>query len=280
MNKTPNTSAQLEDFLSLLDLSAEEKKVYSALVTSTDQTVLQISTKSQVNRTTAYRILERLKSLGLVEEIIEANRIKYSKSSSDRLRLLVQQHQARSRQLNQLLPQDTSFINQVSASALPGTKVLFYRGQEGIRQMAWNNLKCRNPLVGFTYRPYVEIVGEKFIRDWLDRWLEKKMVLRDIYSDTYLEVRDQFYHKETVLYDPKIFISRYISSGVLNITHQMDIYDNVLAIYNWHEGEIFGVEIHNDKVAQVQKQIFEIVWKMAIPESELKHARQTPRQSP
>ena len=111
----------------------------------------------------------------------------------------------------------------------------------------------------------VEIVDRKFIIKWRDEWLRKNMVLRDIYSDTYLEVRDQFYEKRSLLYDPKIFISRYVPSKILNITCQMDMYDDVLAIYNWHESEIFGVEIYNEHVANLHKQLFEIVWKMATP---------------
>ncbi|OGG03097.1 hypothetical protein A2W14_04475 [Candidatus Gottesmanbacteria bacterium RBG_16_37_8] len=264
MNKSPQ---QLEDFLNLLGLNPEEKRVYSALVQVSDRTVLQIAKNANVNRTTTYRILERLKSLGMVEEIIEENRVKFRKTGADKLELLVKQQQEKVKQLNYLLPNISSLINEVSTTAQPGTKVLFYRGQQGIRQMAWNNLKCQQPLVGFTHRPYIEIVGEKFISDWLYEWMKKKMILRDIYSDTYLEVRQQFYGDKTVLFDPKGFQSRYISSKILNITHQMDIYDNVLAIYNWHEGEIFGVEIYNQKVADLHKQLFEIVWQLAKPKN-------------
>ncbi|EKD96520.1 MAG: hypothetical protein ACD_24C00009G0001 [uncultured bacterium] len=43
----------------------------------------------------------------------------------------------------------------------------------------------------------------------------------------------------------------------------MDIYNDVLALYNWHKGEVFGVEIYNDKITAMQKQIFEVLWKMA-----------------
>lgn len=43
----------------------------------------------------------------------------------------------------------------------------------------------------------------------------------------------------------------------------MDIYNDVIGIYSWHEGEVFGVEIYNEKVATMHKQLFEIVWKIA-----------------
>ncbi|MBI5452275.1 hypothetical protein HY945_02345 [Candidatus Gottesmanbacteria bacterium] len=43
----------------------------------------------------------------------------------------------------------------------------------------------------------------------------------------------------------------------------MDIYNEIVSIYHWHEGEIFGVEIYNEKVANMQRQLFEMVWRMA-----------------
>ena len=36
-----------------------------------------------------------------------------------------------------------------------------------------------------------------------------------------------------------------------------------LLFYNWYEGEVFGVEIQNEKIAAFQKQLFNIVWQMA-----------------
>jgi len=266
MNKTPIQQGQLEEFLNLLGLTAEEKSVYSALVSGSDQSVLQIAKSSGVNRTTSYRILERFKTLGLAEEIVEESRIKFRKTGVDKLELLVKQQQEKARQLNQLLPDISSIINQVSTTVQPGTKVLFYRGQEGIRQMGWNVLKAKNGGMGYSYRPYIEIMGEDFLQNWLDEWTSQPRVFRDIYSQAYLNSKPN----PTILYDPEYFQSRYIPPKILDINHQMDIYNNVVAIYNWHEGEIFGVEIYNEKVAALHKQLFEIVWQMATPEDQLR----------
>lgn len=60
----------------------------------------------------------------------------------------------------------------------------------------------------------------------------------------------------------KYFQSGYIPSALLNFNHQVDIYNNVVSFYNWHEGEVFRVEIYNDKIARMHKQLFEIVWKL------------------
>lgn len=264
-NSTDQT--RLEEFLNLLGLNPEEKSVYSALVSASDQSVLQIAKNANVNRTTTYRILERLKTLGLAEEIVEENRTKFRKTGADKLELLVKEQQEKVRQLNQLLPNISSIINQVSQTAQPGTKVLFYRGQEGIRQMGWNVLKANNGGMGYTYRPYIEIMGEDFLQNWLDEWTSKPRVFRDIYSQAYLDV---IHNYPKLLYNERFFQTRFIDAKILDINHQMDIYNNVVAIYNWHEGEIFGVEIYNEKVAALHKQLFEIVWQMAVPEEKLK----------
>ena len=70
-------------------------------------------------------------------------------------------------------------------------------------------------------------------------------------------------------YSQEVFQSRYLPSSILSIDHQTDIYDDVVAFYNWHEGEVFGVEIYNDKVASMQRQIFEILWGMGKEEPKL-----------
>ena len=44
----------------------------------------------------------------------------------------------------------------------------------------------------------------------------------------------------------------------------MDIYYDVITIYNWFEGEIFGVEIKNEKVVLMNKQLFELGLKQSI----------------
>lgn len=47
------------------------------------------------------------------------------------------------------------------------------------------------------------------------------------------------------------------------LTHGMTIYNNVVAIYNWWQDEVFGVEIYNQQVAEFQRFTFETFWKMA-----------------
>jgi hypothetical protein len=56
---------------------------------------------------------------------------------------------------------------------------------------------------------------------------------------------------------------RYLPDSVLHLNHNMDIYDDTIAIYYWEENDVFGVEIQNQKIADTQRSIFELLWKLA-----------------
>lgn len=43
------------------------------------------------------------------------------------------------------------------------------------------------------------------------------------------------------------------------------LYDEVIAYYNWKDGEIFGIEIYNQEMAGTQRQLFEMLWKQGQP---------------
>ncbi len=139
---------------------------------------------------------------------------------------------------------------------------MFFKGIDGIRQMAWNILKTKTELLGFTYRPYVEVLGEKFFEEWKKEFDFRKIKFREIYSDEFVERSKALGLAEDLMVGDG---SRYISEEVLKVTYQTDIYDEVVAMYNWYEGEVFGVEIHNEKIANFQRQLFELVWSKAIP---------------
>ena len=55
----------------------------------------------------------------------------------------------------------------------------------------------------------------------------------------------------------------YLPQSILAIPHQTDIYNEVVSFYSWNEGEVWGTEIYNAKVANMQRQLFELAWEKA-----------------
>lgn len=248
----------LRKFLEQLGLSRVEQQVYTSLVETGTATVLTLAKASGINRTTTYRLLERLKSTGLVEEIVDEHRLLYRVSGSHILDQLIKEKARDVRLMQELFPTIAPLVNSVAESSQPGTKVLFYRGSEGIKQMVWNVLKTKKEMVGYTYRSVWEITGIEFANSWYREFADRHLYCRDIYSDSYLGAKNS----QEIIDHHKYFESRYIPPKVLDISYQTDIYNDVVGLYNWHEGEVFGVEIYNEKIARRERQLFEIVWKM------------------
>lgn len=251
-----NTSVKkkLQEFLMLLGLDAEETHLFLILNTHELLTVLSLSRLTGINRTRVYRILEKLQTMGLIDEVIDQKRKMIRTVGVDTLEFLVKDQETKTKYLREIFPLVSPFLSCTKGNQSE-TKVLFYRGKEGIRQQVWNTLRTKGELVGYSYRPLDELIGDYYGK-WYEEWDKRQLKMRDIYSDEYIQAK-----KQTL--PIKGIQSRYISSRILNINHQVDIYNDVISSYNWYEGEVFGVEIYNEKIALMQKQLFEIVWKLA-----------------
>lgn len=248
-------------FLSRLGLTAEECQIYLALMEKGTTTAQNLSLETAIPKTTIYRRLANLEKNALVEEIVEENTTLYRAAPPELLNLLVTKKEEEAKTLRQELPEITQALLGSYGNTDSGTRVLFYRGQEGIEQMAWNTLRCKEKtLRGYSYRTFEEIVGRKFAEKFRDEFAFTGIKARDLYSAEYLKSLNEVgQHNQ----DWPNWQSRYISPKILDVQHQMDTYDDVLSIYHWHNDEVFGVEIYNQAVANMQKQIFEVLWKMA-----------------
>lgn len=250
----------LRNFLTTLGLTSEEANIYSVLIEKGPSTILQVSRDTKVNRTKIYRLLDSMLAKGIIEEVVDEKRKLLKAADINKLEYFVKEQENKSKTLTELFPQVRELVSNTTSLVQPGTKVLFYRGSEGIRQMVWNTLRAEKECIGFTYRDLDEVVGEEFATKWKEEFILRGLKFRDIVGNSYLKSVKK--GKDEITSD-KNFQTRFIESGTLEINHQTDIYNDVVAYYNWFEGEVFGVEIYNSKIAQMQKQIFEIIWKLS-----------------
>lgn len=64
--------------------------------------------------------------------------------------------------------------------------------------------------------------------------------------------------------------ARYLPPEILSIKHSTVVYDDVIAYYNWVDGEVFGIELYNQEIANHQRQMFEILWEKSQAVDDLK----------
>lgn len=248
---------KLKTFLIKLGLDNQESDIFASLYRLGPATVFELAKETKINRTTLYRRIEQMQQKGLLETVIEEKRLLVRAVDFAQLENLVLQKADDAEFLQKNISTIKSLLNSEYGMVQPGTKILFYKGQEGIRQMVWHTLRAKSEILGFTFRDLTEAVGLKFAQRWHEEFLARGLRMRDIIGDEYLNNQ-----KTAFAYSQEVFQSRYLTSSILSIDHQTDIYDSVVAFYNWHEGEVFGVEIYNERVASMQRQIFEILWGM------------------
>ena len=249
----------LEQFLQGLGLDQYEAKIYTTLVKKGILTTLEVARETGIDRAKVYRRLEVMKRKGIVEEVIDENKKRVKAVDIDRLELILQEKEEKVQDLRSSFKDIKLLLSGSVGMNDPETKVLFYRGKDGIKQMVWNVLRAKGEVVGYTYSPISEAIGKKFLRKFVLEFERRNLYFRDVYTDKYNDKNNP----DAQYYSLKRFEGRVIQSKVLEIDHQMDIYNDVVSYYKWYEGDIFGVEIYNKSVAKMQRQLFEIVWKIA-----------------
>ena len=252
--------SKIINFLIDLGLDEFESKIYLVLARKGILSTLQISKETGIDRSKVYRRIEDLSRKGIIEEVIDQKTKKAKAVNVDRLEILLERNEEKVKSMKQLFPSVASALGKEYGMNQPGTKVLFYRGKEGIKQMIWHVLNANKLVAGYTYRTLADLTGIKYAEKWIREFVKRNLMVRDIFSDDLIESKQKF--KEKFVWNTRNFISKYIPPEIITIDHQIDIYNDVVSFYNWHEGEVFGVEIHNEKVARMQKQIFEVLWKI------------------
>lgn len=254
-------------FFQNLGLDENQTKICVSLSSDGRQSMLNLARKTGINRTTVYRLCEELQQKKLVQILKEEKRVEAEMQDLPALREAIKTKEDELSEIKALFPQIESYLKSSEDIEQTGTKVIFYRGKENIKQLFWNTLKSEKEILGYTYRDSTEIIGEEFSLKWHEEFITRGLVIRHIYSDNYkhgeLEnALTELLKKKYVHFDAH-FKERYISSNVLDITTQIDIYNNVVAYYRWYMDEVYAVEIHNKELANMQRQIFEIVWERA-----------------
>lgn len=121
-----------EKFLEELGLSDKESKVYLALLEVENDSVIDLSKKTDINRTTIYPVLESLSKKGLISEIKVDKKVRYAAESPERLETYVErrkiQLEEQERKLKDIIPQLKSVQRDKGEKPI----IKFYDGKEGI----------------------------------------------------------------------------------------------------------------------------------------------------
>lgn len=212
-------------------------------------------------RTSVYDNVQKLLEKGLAERIVLQKSQKIKATSPEALDRLIENHKIKLEKMQQnLLELKKNLVMTPDPSI--ATEVRYYQGAQGLQQMLWNSLKADKEIVGYSVFGRAEVVGERFMSQWVMEF--KKRGLRDrVVTNTSREIVD--YIKRVVVPKPhqlRVSDIRFIDKKELYVAGDIMIYNNIYAVCYWKKGEVVGFEVENPEFVKSQLSIFEKLWKL------------------
>lgn len=258
MNKLIST--KLVTFLRQLGLDEEQANVYLFLQTNGPSTVLAISRGLGTGRTKLYPSLEDM----VVKQVVSAHEKHYGTSYEalppENLEFLVSELERKADIARHNFKTSLNAISALRSNSPSGSKVLEYRGLDGLKQMNWNLVsKAKGHYKVFELDALINHPGfNKHFKDRLDAIeVKNKLATYDITNNP-----NRANVNSTIGRDNHF---RYIDPSVFKIEFETYIYNNVVCLLIYDQDDIFGVEIYNDKLARQHEQLFDLLWSQATP---------------
>lgn len=261
-----DTSA-IRVYFGKLGFEPEVADLYLALHAHGPQSISELSRNSKVERTRIYRLIDKLMESNLIEVESHYKRGIIKAAPITNLNILISQREQELRGLQDEL----GLIEQVLARnslSNPTTRVQFYTGPEGYKQMFWNESKAKGEVTCIVHSIAQPKVNKVFFERWVAQCNANNVHCREIHGDAFRKSKQEWFKTHNNLRLAH-YEDRYISNKDFPITHSCDVYDNVVAYYSWKDGEIFGIEIYNQEIADAQRRFFEMLWPKAKPETHL-----------
>lgn len=259
----------LRSYFVKLGMPVAVADIYVALHTYGPQTISDLARNSGMQRITIYRLLDELKASGLVEIEPQYKRNLIRAAPITNLQLLITQKEQELRELQNSYPAvSKAFLHQATTAA--STRVHFYEGVEGLRQMVWNQTKAKGENLAILYDTiqYPRRDNFTFFERWVTECNRKNVNFRGIVGSHFIGSQQRWYQNHTNE-RLKNWNPRYIDEKIFPIAYSMVIYNDVVLYYDWGEEKILGIEIYNKKIANMQRQLFEMLWQQAVPVDDL-----------
>ena len=240
-------------------LEIDDAKVYLNLLENSESSALEISRGVGMARTRVYRILDKLVQKRLVVLKQANSGYRFVAGDPGRVEELITQKEVEVQELKNGVVELVEDMKSMVGMAKSNSKVLYYQGQRGLSQVNWNLLRAESGLLSYeiaTADAYLPLVEAEKLRQGI---VDRKVMIRTITNKTKIEPFTKVRELAKSYWQVKN-----IDEKVLKINADVFVYNDV---YTWCQyaggGEVFCVEIYNENMANMQRQLFESLWMRA-----------------
>ena len=140
------------------------------------------------------------------------------------------------------------------------TKIYYYQGVEGIKEVYNDTLKYSGELVGFGSEDIPNLLGDNWTKKYLSNRVKHKIPVRAVFS------RSEYMEKELVARDrEQLRETKLIEKKELPFSIEIDIYGGK-KVSLISGKEVMATIIESQEIHDAMKAIFEFVWKK-LPEN-------------
>jgi len=232
----------MKEELGKIGLSNQEAEIYLELLKEKNQTAWFLASKTKINRSVVYSVLESLLDKGLVNYVLLNGTKTFSANSPKALQEFIKQKEEI---LKELMPK----LNLIEEKKKDIVTVEVFQGINGGLTLLKDIINSEKEYVAFGEdKPFQNIFGtlaEQYVRQLKERRIKERLLVPEgqkVLSGKYTEVR-------------------YLPQGT-KIPSYTAIYGNKVAIGIFQE-PLYVILIKSSDLALSYKNIFEQLWKIA-----------------
>lgn len=253
---------ELTKFLTAFGLTESECKAYLAALKQTRVGASELAKATGIKRPALYHALETLEKKGLVS-ISKAGRVlKFKAEPPERLKSLLHRKAMEVESLKKKLDKSLPFFPSVESVPAGEARVEFFRGTEGIKNLAERSIENNKEKKLFAIVPSFELFLDAFTKEYAAYYVEEKLK-RDIVTQSIWasplknetefkkQVTDHAAFLREVRFAPKEMAEK-VKSIIL-------LWDDSVAVIN-AEPEPFGVLTVSREYAETMKAMWAVGW--------------------
>ncbi|MFH1456634.1 MAG: helix-turn-helix domain-containing protein [Patescibacteria group bacterium] len=250
-----------EKTLIKLGFNIKEAKVYIACIELGPSFVTDIASRSAINRTTTYHILEQLCIYGLISKTSgHASKKKYSPEHPINLLYFFENKQKTASKNTEKVKLLLPFLSDIYKSKnKPIMK--FYEGTDGIKKIYSETLKSKTEILAIGD---IDEWEDKNLKNWVKQYAKKrtsnKIYERGLITSTEKGINWVTKYPATTKYNNFRYLPKekfpYLGSEV-------DIFEDKVVIVLLKKPNRLGVLIQSKELSTVMKTLFELAWEAA-----------------
>jgi len=238
----------------------EEAQIYLYLIENGPSTFLEVSKGTNINRSKIYRNIDELTKKGL----LELSHTKWSKKlipvEPDTLETFVKKKEDEAFNNRRIFDELVSELSYSGKKINEKFIIKTYKNADGLQEMLWNQLDTQEKIVyTFTIANIESFTSKKFANLYRKETSKTTIFHKELANEKRLANTKAY---ATAPLWETVHEFRHLSRELLDITHNLSLYDDKIAIISWNDNQYFGVEIQNKLLARMFKQVFEVFWGM------------------